>query len=336
MKAKPAPTVAATSTPVPDISTPLKINQQGPNTPPPGPDNFGPLQFLVGNWNSQPAAPNELKGYNVMPLPQATAPNMFIVRDFGYYEELTIGTINGNAPNRGGVVQQNCAVLFYDQRVYFGEGSPQNQLVHAENGSWLYLTMHPQLQGPNNDGGPIPSPPAPNPIPQQDPNLNMVKQVSVPHGNSILSTGSYHRIMGPPTIGDVSTLPYGAGVTPSFYTPFGSTGPSDPNNHSNLMVNPNFVLQQAIQGQNIAETIIFTVSTKNPGGSVTNIDFETKRAHVQSYTTTVWLERLEGEDTFNQLQYTQTIELTFIQNNVTYIHIDANTLTRIPYPNCGQ
>lgn len=335
MKANPG-SGGPTTPPVPDITTPIMLNQQGSNTPSLGPDNFGPLQFLLGNWNSQPAAAGSLKGYNVMPLPQATAPNQFILKDFGYYEEMTIGTIDGNAPNRGGMYQQNCAVLFYDQRVFIGEGPGQNTLVHAENGSWLYLTMHLQGVGAFPQPTPPATPVAPPPVPPQDPNLNVVKQVSVPHGNSILSTGSYQMISGAPTIGDVSTLPIGAGVTPSFYTPYGSTGPSDPNNHSNLTVNPNFVLQQAIQGQNIAETIIFTVSTHNPGGSVTNIDFETKRAHVQSYSMTIWLERLEGEKTFNQLQYTQTIELTLMQNNVRFIHIDANTLTRIPYPNCGQ
>ena len=307
--------------PVPDISTPIILDQEGAATP-----DLGPLAHLKGNWNSSPSA---AMGYNVMPLPQITAPNQFVLKDFSYYEQMTIGAIDGNIVNRDGAYQQNCATLFYDQRVYFGAQQEKNKLIHAENGSWLHLTKMAQGQGAYQDQGPIPSPPAPDPVPRQNPNYNIYKQASVPHGNSILATGHVEIIHGAPDIPNVSSLPFGPGVDPGFYRPYGANDPSNPT------VNPNFVLQKALLGQrsNIEQTLIITVSTKNPHGGVTNIQFEDKRARVLSYSMTIWLERFRGQTEYTQLQYSQSIELTLMQHDITFPHIDANTLTRIPCPN---
>ena len=305
------------STSVPNIDTPL-VRDGGGEDVPSVVSGLGPLAGLIGTWNSPTTNPT---GYNVMPLPQATAPNKFILKDFSYYEEMTFSAIAGNVPNRGGTYEQDGYVLFYEQRVYFGEGPSQNNLVHAENGAWIHLVTGPQLQGPYGQGGPSPTPPAPNPIPSQPANRNIVKQVSVPHGNSILALGTYSESSGAPTIPNVSTLPTGSGVTPSFYTPYGENDPSNP------MVNPNVVLQDALEDVTISNTIKFDVSTKNLGGAVTNIYFEQKHANVTGFTTTFWLETLD--DGSLQLQYSQTIEMTLKQNNVVYYHIDANTLTKV-------
>ena len=181
-----------------------------------------------------------------MPLPQATAPHKYILKNFNYFEEMTFSAIAGPVPNRGGNYQQDGYVLFYEQRVFFGEGAaPEavNNLVHAENGSWSHLKTLKQKQGPYGIDGFLPSPPAPDPIPSQDPTRNIVKQVSVPHGNSILAVGTFEEFDGAPTIPNVSTLPTGRGVTAGFNDPF---GPDDP---SNIMVNPNKTLQNALAPQ---------------------------------------------------------------------------------------
>lgn len=319
--------MSGTETPIPNLNIPLLRDGEGEHNATVT-QGLGPLAGLIGTWNSPAVNP---LGYNVMPLPQITAPNHFILKDFHYYEEMTFSAIDGSAPNRGGTYSQNSFVLFYEQRVYFGEGPAQNQLVHAENGDWLHLITQAQDQGPYNTEGPIASPPAPNPIPPQNPSTSIVKQVSVPHGNSILAIGDSIVTQGDSlSIPEVSTLPTGMGVNPGFYMPFNSTGPADSNNSTNLMVNPNHILNVHNEnlkssGVNIVETTAFTVSTKNPGGAVTNINFEAKRAHVVNFNTTFWLSKLSNGS--KQLQYSQTIEMTLMQNNVTYYHIDANTLS---------
>ncbi len=309
------------STSLPNIETPLVRDGGGQNLPAVV-EGLGPLAGLIGNWNTPASGP---LGYNVMPLPQATAPNQYILKDFGYYEEMTFSAIPGNVPNRGGTYEQDGYVLFYEQRVYFGEGPSQNNLVHAENGSWLHLVTVPQQQGPYGTGGPIPSPPASDPVPSQDPTRNIVKQVSVPHGNSILAVGSFDESDGAPDIPNVSTIPTSHSghpiMKPGFNVPF---GPDDP---SNKVVNPNKVLQDVLAGQTVTKTVAFDVSTRNPGGAVTNIVFETKRANVTGFSTTLWLETLS--DGSLQLQYSQTIEMTLMQQNVVFYHIDANTLTKV-------
>ena len=92
-------------------------------------------------------------------------------------------------------------------------------------------------------------------------------------------------------------------------------------------MNPNKALQDALAGQTITKTVRFDVSTRNPGGAVTNIVFERKRANVTAFSTTFWLETLSDDSL--QLQYSQTIEMTLMQQNVVFYHIDANTLTKV-------
>ena len=60
---------------------------------------------------------------------------------------------------------------------------------------------------------------------------------------------------------------------------------------------------------------------------MTNIVFEQKKANVTAFSTTFWLETLS--DGSLQLQYSQTIEMTLMQDNVVFVHIDANTLKKI-------
>ena len=82
------------ATPLPDLKTPLVRDGGGENVS----DvvkGLGPLVGLIGTWNS-PASPP--LGYNVMPLPEATASNKYILKDFSYYEEMTFSAIAGNVP----------------------------------------------------------------------------------------------------------------------------------------------------------------------------------------------------------------------------------------------
>lgn len=311
----------------PNITTPIVRDDMGQNLP-----NvqmgLGPLLGLVGNWNS-PSANNSQLGYNVMPLPQGNTPasDNVILRNFHYYEEMTFSAIPGDAANRGGDYQQNCWVLFYEQRVYFGydAGAAANTLVHAENGDWLHLVNVQQ------DKGVIENPNDPEPLPTggiPTPAFPIVKQVSVPHGNSILAVGNSKTGTGAPSIPNATTIPTG-NTTPALLSIY-NNGQYDP---TNLMLNPNYILQQQIANNNtgskaIESYIELSVSSKNGNGDVRNIIFEYKKAKVTAFSTTFWLEKLA--DGTQQLQYSQTIEMTFLDNpGVTFYHIDANTLTPV-------
>ena len=218
-------------------------------------------------------------------------------------------------------------MLFYEQRVYFGydAGAAANTLVHAENGDWLHLINVPQDEGANEN----PSDPEPLPtggIPT--PTFPIVKQVSVPHGNSILAVGNSAVGTGAPTIPNVSTIPTGT-TTPALLSIY-NNGVYD---KTNLMLNPNYILQQQIGKNNVGQKAIesyitLNVSSKNGNGDVRNILFEYKKAKVTAFNTTFWLEKLM--DGTQQLQYSQTIEMSFLDNpGVTFYHIDANTLVPV-------
>ena len=129
----------------------------------------------------------------------------FINKNFLYFEEMTF-TSPGNAPNRGGDYTQSCNALTYEQRVYFADGPAENSLVHFQNGLWLNLTTQQQMKGAYPNSGFIEGK-----VPQQPAVREMVKQVSVPHGNSILATGSVTTFDGAPAIPDTEmqkTLPF--------------------------------------------------------------------------------------------------------------------------------
>lgn len=312
----------------PNITTPIVRDDLG-QTLPNVQTGLGPLLGLVGNWNSPQGASSQ-SGYNVMPLPQANTPasDNVILRNFHYYEEMTFSAIPGDAANRGGDYQQNCWVLFYEQRVYFGfdAGPAANTLVHAENGDWLHLVNVQQDKGATenpNDPEPLPTGGIPQPM------FPIVKQVSVPHGNSILAVGNATTGTGAPQIANANTIPTGQGVTSALKSIY-NNGVYDPNN---LMLNPNKILQDHIETVNEGDKLIesyiqFDVSSKNGNGDVRNILFEYKKAKVTDFHTTFWLETLK--DGTKQLQYSQTIEMTFADNpNVTFYHIDANTLVPV-------
>jgi hypothetical protein len=285
--------------------------------------SLGPLAALIGTWASTPA-----NGYCVMPIPEASAANGYILKNFPYYEEISFSAIPGTAANRGGVDEQDCYVLFYEQRVYFASGPQENRLVHAENGSWLHLIKTQQKLGAVG-WMPMPTPPAPNPILPQDPASEIIKQMSVPHGNSILAVGGFERLAGAPEIPNVNALPSYQGrvlLPESFVQAYGPDVPSNPN------VNPNYFLQQslALTPETVAETVFIDVTSETAGAGVVNSSYMRSHANVSAYSTQLWLEFLESGVV--QLQYSQNITMELTQEEgpaIEFPHITANTLRRI-------
>lgn len=300
----------------PNITTPLiTATNQTPQT---GTDNLGLLNSFIGTWNSPTG--NDATGYNVMPLPQVGATDGYITKNFPYFEEITFAPIAGGAPNREGNFTQQSGVLFYEQRVYFatnvdpsGNQPIENTLIHAENGSWLFHKITEQLEGPFGPGNVTP----PNPLPTQPPNIQYNKQVSVPHGNSILMVGGpVANGTGNPSFSEQQSLYLNL---PPFSD--GRTG-MDP---AKALSDQLAALNKS--GVTVESYASITVSSAEvEGGGVSNILFENKYGRVTRMDTTWYVENLSNGKT--QLQYIQIIWLEFnIGGGLkAFAHVDANTL----------
>ncbi|WP_428491033.1 hypothetical protein [Rhodopila sp.] len=168
-------------------------------------------QQLVGNWRNldfgedatgKPVGGDENPlSYNIMPLPQTSDPDGYILKNFTFHERLHFNNdkvretlaVSARAPNRGGQVNQDARALFYAQQVMFAEGPGKGTIVHVENGAWLYFPRYIQQPGPYpaNPPGSLVS----NAL-QQPPDSLIAKQISVPHGNSVLALGRIETVPG--------------------------------------------------------------------------------------------------------------------------------------------
>lgn len=304
---------APSAHPLPDTTTPLVRAGGGEKSQAKG---LQALVGLVGNWHSLPGA--AATGSNTMPVPAVTPKVMpvppadikdgYQMLNTEYFEQMTISALPGTAANRGGTFEQVASPLFYEQRVYFTNNSAEldNTLVHAENGSWLHFVYADQFGEPPTTG-------------QQPAATAYVKQVSVPHGNDVLAVGaSTGPYQGPPRSfpqADHTVLPY-----------------SDP---SRGVPDPNAGLQLQLdalgeKGVTVVSTTEITVDTDNPGGAMTDIEFEQRHATVTRFASTFYIEELSDGTT--QLQYSQSMWMDLVIGDVTkkFVHIDANTLVRVP------
>ncbi len=179
-------------------------------------------QNLVGDWENKPlpggadgaGGPANPLSYNIMPLPETADPDGYILKNFRYHEKLhfnnadptTTLAIAARAPNRGGTVNQDARAIFYEQQVKFAEGpqgpratSPDGDVVHVENGAWLWLPRFVQGQGPypavptGSNNFPPPTQMVAQSV-QQPADILIAKQMSIPHGNSILALGSFDTV----------------------------------------------------------------------------------------------------------------------------------------------
>lgn len=308
---------------------------------------LGPLFYLVGTWTNQnlpniPAGGRESPfSYNVMPLPQRdtqSGKDSYILKNFSYYEELTFSPIYGTAPNRGGNGTQVSNTLFYEQRVYFAEGPAKDTLVHAENGTLCFLTDRLQLDGPYGAGNTpmkmgtktLPG----SKVPTQS--FNIFKQLSVPHGNSILAEGNFEENEGTPTVPTFSRLEVyptfaDSGALYSDLIPYSSGKPGNPQPATTLQ--PNLPLRNALKSSIPPQHYIkIIVDTKKNNHNPQNIGFEQKNCAVTDYSITYWLESFSSNNKrkYEQLQYSQAITMEIPLNGkiVRFPHITTNTLRK--------
>jgi hypothetical protein len=262
-----------------------------------------------------------------------------------YYEEITFSAIHGSAANRGGTGSQISNAILYEQRVYISGGPAEDMLVHFENGIWSFLTPMAQALGPYGDGdgqglgmqtfGVSPS----------SLEYDLFKQISVPHGNSILAcgraslnqtTGEPILIAGPPTI-DPPKQVLPTGINTDIYTRNTVQSPNPV-----YAQNPNQALVDALSVSKVSQHIRIDVDSTLGGGSVGNITYEQERADVTQYAATYWIEDTGGG--FDQLQYSQTIMLRIpivlpgsdTPTDIFFPHITTNTLTKVPTGPSGK
>jgi hypothetical protein len=337
--------------------------------------NLAVFQYLlIGTWENPDDeltyhdAPRNLTlplSYNVMPLPQKAVPpdrpdiggtdyGGFILKNFSFKETIRFNGSNkpederlghydpealavvASAPNRGGTYTQASHAIFYDQQVRFAEGPDADKVVHVENGAWLHLGSEEQLSGPYSNSPPITN----ERVLRQPAYLTIAKQISVPHGNSVLAlgtvdlydrgsfntdlsgTGSNTVIPGKPMIPDANApYPAPADIVTSHYSdPYAatlSTLADFENPNPAFTLNPNVPLQLAVDEINPVCHIHWRVTTdpifagvSDPLfgglGVVTNIPFEQRKARVIGYTADYWLLSKDSYH-FDYLAYNQNI-----------------------------
>lgn len=259
--------------------------------------SLGPLANLLGTWVGN-------HGWNVIAVPDMdNGKESFLLLVRPYIETITFAPLGAPVPDRGGEETLFITGLQYDLRVTDAE---TNQPLHLENGMWLYLNEVQVLGGPS-----------------------IVRQATIPHGDSVLALGQYTVENGPPQIPVINAIPDAGPDAPAGYTDPYLNGPIDA---SKL----NTILQAAIQEQDIIQTITFYVSTQNDGGIV-NIPFVVKHANASAFQGTFWIEKVKSQETgtvYEQLQYVQQTNINFLPQfgNPTELimwpHVNINTLVK--------
>lgn len=275
--------------------------------------DLGPLAGLVGTWTGK-------LGWNLIAVPRPGDEDGFTLLVRPYYETITFTALGVLVPDRGASEILNIYGLEYSLSV---SDLLTNLPLHLENGMWLYVKDPQDSQSPT-----------------------IVRQATVPHGNSVLALGNSQQADGPPTIPVIDALPVGNpfnppqdGYTDPYLFPPPPRVPGQPPFSTR---DPNEVLRAAIEGQNILNTLTLSVSTQTgDGGGIVNIPFIVKNANATAFNATFWLETVENQETgeqFDQLQYSQQTNLEFIKCGsgcsddgnglIVWPHVNVNTLVK--------
>jgi hypothetical protein len=223
-------------------------------------------------------------------------------------ETLTFSPALGNVPNRGLEAQNDIFLngVPYVQAINdvtnpaTGRGDGTSTGIHFEPGLWMHVpatTTNPVL------------------------GESLVRMASIPHGTTInAQTANIVTFAGPPTIAPVSITPFVIGSSPPNLIPFAaqtaanSDTPRIPQDLTlfiaagtitqAILDDPNTVLREAIAGQTITQTIVFTVASSPLGfvfgGGTDNIAFLEGNAAITSpnadavtMSATFWIETVQ-------------------------------------------
>jgi hypothetical protein len=281
---------------------------------------LGGLSDLAGTWVG--------KGFNLISKPGFQLNVSFVLQVNATLETLVFEPIGGQIPDRGSLQDDiNIFGMTYQQQV---SDATTNELLHVERGMWINVP----------------------PTTQPDQPQTVARLSTIPHGDSVLAQGSALVVAGGPKIPAVSPDPFFAATgepTPPGYFPPESIEPPQVNPAPLPpgfdIKNPNSALTAAIQGQNITSMVVLQVSTNTPpagqgllpgpfGGGILNIPFVTTNANAISLDAVFWIETVTPAtgDPFLQLQYTQTVMLSFPDKPgnpiINWPHVSVATLVK--------
>ncbi|WP_338466469.1 hypothetical protein RXV95_13035 [Novosphingobium sp. ZN18A2] len=314
---------------------------------------------LIGTWKNDPdlLVDGRPPSFNVMPLPQVeTQPSRpagsqyggFILKNFSFNEIIRFNgsimtadpaehidtgalAVVAGAPNRGGTYTQTSHAVFYDQLVFVADGPDKDKVIHVENGAWLHFGSAQQLVGPYGPDA------YPGPVLRQPSYVTVAKQISVPHGNSVLALGSVDLndrdhfnssltdhgskfiFRGKPELPD-APVPYpapadqaSAPYCDAYAVQLGDEANPGAGEYENPLpswtLNPNYPLQAGIDILKPRYFIHWRVTTEpllGDKGHVTNVPFEQRKSEVTAYWADYWLLSHDA-DSFDYLAYSQTI-----------------------------
>jgi hypothetical protein len=270
-------------------------------------------------------------GFNLIARPDKQNNNPFFLELNATQEILEFTNIGGDIPNRGSI--QSDLILHgvrYLQRV---ADCTTHTAIHLEPGLWLHL----------------PSTSAPDPVTQE----TYVRQATIPHGDSVLAQSTFFTtVNGGPQIAPVDSTPFTGNIAdlnspaanpvtnanylrPYTVTPLPTECLPAGLDAVQTIKNPALVLQAAIAGQNITETVVIQIST-TPVGGIVNIPFVVQNANATRLDAIFWIEKVlnpaAGPDPFIQLQYVQRVILDFPPAigapTISWPHISVATLVK--------
>jgi hypothetical protein len=275
---------------------------------------IGPLNDLVGKWEGN-------QGFVLIsvPAPGSIPSNTrgdFKLLKFPYRETIEIEALDDGVGNKGGSIDQLNGVCTYSKTVWATDKFPNDPdkqtVIHKEDGMFFYLD-------------PIATNPDQKPVSLEDKApFSIGRSAVIPHGNTAMIFGDVTKCEGPPTIPNISTAPF---TTPETQIPFGYFE----GQANGFQDKPNTVLQDALKnGPAVANTVQFSMSSKNGTGGVLNTNFITKRADTREFKVDMWVEDLGNNQ--KQLQYAETASIFFHFNQnveINWPHVMVNTLTKV-------
>lgn len=279
--------------------------------------DLGLLSSFAGTWVGT--------GFNLIARPDKQHGGIFFLTLNATIETLELTPIGGSVPNRGS--EQGDIFLHgltYLQRV---SDAATHAALHVEPGFWMHVP--------------------PTTAPSQG--ETYVRQSTIPHGDSLIAQSLFfERASGGPILKPVDTTPFSIedGVAipglnqvpnPPLKAPLGYLDPYlNPELPAALPAgleaaavvrNPVLLLEAAIRGQTITETVVIGVSSAQSGGIV-NIPFVVKNANAVQLDSIFWIETVSTGDqgSFQQLQYVQRVILDF--DGIHWPHFSVATLVK--------
>lgn len=275
-------------------------------------ENLGPLINLPGFW--------EGTGFNMIARPDSSGgnPNGFFLQLSLLRETIEFTTIGSPVFNRGSA-QGDISIygVTYLHRVTDGI---TGEALHIEPGLWLT----------------IPATTAPKAGP------SIARLATIPHGNSACTVGSAEDVVpdGLPVIPSANTVPFAIGgqaPDPGTRNPFAEydlsvdspfrSVPLPPGITQPAIDDPNALLRQALQEQEITHITRLITSTDTAGG-IRNIPFIVGNADTPILESVFAIETVRGPQgrEYLQLQYSQTALLNF--RGLSWPHVSVGTLVK--------